>query len=108
MDWPLGHVSTGDCFTRRYMILRIYPFEKRSSGISVKSSRNIVWRRLTRGGEGGDSTISSPGMSTETAPTGVGRHDSFHVGQACPESNPFYQGFGQICLREGLFWVLPP
>ena len=50
-------------------------------------------------GEGGDTTIPSPGRSPKHTLPGIGLHDPLHGQQACPESNSFHQGVGQICPR---------
>ena len=48
-------------------------------------------------GEGGDTTISSPGRSPKQPLPGIGLHDPLHDRQACPEFIAFHQGVGQIC-----------
>ena len=50
-------------------------------------------------GEGGDTTIPSPGRSPKHLLPGIGIHDPLHGRQACPKSNSFHQGVGQICPR---------
>ena len=50
-------------------------------------------------GEGGDTTISSPGRSPKQPLPGIGLHVHLHGRQACPEFITFDQGFGQICPR---------
>ena len=50
-------------------------------------------------GEGGDTTISSPGRSPKQPLPGIGLHDPLHSRQACPEFVTFDQGVGQICSR---------
>ena len=50
-------------------------------------------------GEGGDTTIPSPGRSPKQPLPGVGLHDPLHGRQACPESNSFHQGVSQIYPR---------
>ena len=54
-------------------------------------------------GEGGDTTISSPGRSPKQPLPGMRLHDPLHGRQACPEFIAFDQGVGQICPRYGLF-----
>ena len=54
-------------------------------------------------GEGGDTTIPSPGRSPKHPLPGIGLHDPLHGRQACPEFKSFHQGVGQICPRSGLF-----
>ena len=54
-------------------------------------------------GGGGDTTIPSPGKSPKHPLPGIELHDPLHGRQACPESNSFHQGVGQICPRYGLF-----
>ena len=54
-------------------------------------------------GGGGDRTIPSPGRSLKPPFPGIGLHDLLHCRQACPESNSFHQGVGQMSPREGLF-----
>ena len=54
-------------------------------------------------GEGGDTTISSPGRSPKRPFPGMGLHDPLHGRQACPKFIAFDQGVGQICPRSGLF-----
>ena len=58
--------------------------------------------RGTRGatiGEGGDTTISSPGRSPKQPLPGMRLHDPLHGRQACPKFIAFDQRFGQICPR---------
>ena len=50
-------------------------------------------------GEGGDTTISSPGRSPKQSLPGMRLHDPLHGRQACPEFIAFDQGVGQICPR---------
>ena len=50
-------------------------------------------------GEGGDTTILSPGRSLKQPLPEIGLHDPLHGQQACPEFIAFDKGFGQICLR---------
>ena len=50
-------------------------------------------------GEGGDTMIPSPRRSPKHPLPGIGLHDPLHGRQACPESNSFHQGVGQICTR---------
>ena len=50
-------------------------------------------------GEGGDTTIPSPGRSQKQPVPGIGPHDPLHGRQACPELKSFHQGVGQICPR---------
>ena len=47
-------------------------------------------------GEGGDTTISSPGRSPKQLLPGMRLHDSLHGRQACPKFVAFEQGVGQI------------
>ena len=54
-------------------------------------------------GEGGDTTISSPGRSPKRPLPGMRLHDPLHGRQACPKFIAFDQGVGQICPRSGLF-----
>ena len=58
-------------------------------------------------GEGGDTTIPSPGRSPKQPLPGIGLHDPLHGRQACPGLKSFYQGVGQICPRVGLFSCRP-
>ena len=58
--------------------------------------------RRTRGstiGEGGDTTISSPGKSPKQPLPGKELHDPLHGRQACPEFIAFDQGVGKKCPR---------
>ena len=50
-------------------------------------------------GEGGDTTISSPGRSPKHPLPGMRLHDPLHGRQACPKFIAFDQGVGQICPR---------
>ena len=50
-------------------------------------------------GEGGDTTISSPGRSSKQPLPGMRLHDPLHGRQACPKFIAFDQGVGQICPR---------
>ena len=50
-------------------------------------------------GEGGDTVISSPGMSPKLPLPGIKLHNPLHGRQACPEFIAFDQGGGQICPR---------
>ena len=63
-------------------------------------------RRGSTIGEGGDTTISSPGRSPKQPLPGMrlhDLHDPLHGRQACREFIAFDQGVGQICPRKGLF-----
>ena len=57
------------------------------------------------GGRGYDDSV--PGDGTKTTPPGIGLHYPLHDRQACPESNSFHQGVGQISPPEGLFLCRP-
>ena len=48
-------------------------------------------------GEGGDTTISSPGRPSKQPLPEMRRHDPLHDRQACPKFIAFDQGVGQIC-----------
>ena len=50
-------------------------------------------------GEGGDTTILSPGRSPKQPLPGMRLHDPLHGRQACPEIIVCDQGVGQICPR---------
>ena len=50
-------------------------------------------------GEGGDTTISSPGRSPKQPLPGMRLHDPLHGRQACPKFIAFDQEVGQICPR---------
>ena len=66
----------------------------------------LTYTLLLRGstiGEGGDTTISSPGRSPKRPLPGMRLHDPLHGRQACPKFIAFDQGVGQICPRSGLF-----
>ena len=66
-----------------------------------------LWERIKRKaevrgstiGEGGDTTISSPGRSPKQPLPGIRLHDPLHGRQACPQVIAFDQGVGQICPR---------
>ena len=53
-------------------------------------------------GEGGDTSIPSPGMAQKQPLPGIRLHDPLHNRQACPEFNSFHQGVGQISPPERL------
>ena len=53
-------------------------------------------------GEGGDTTILSPGRSPKQPLPGMRLHDPLHGQQAYPELIAFDQGVGRICPRWGL------
>ena len=53
-------------------------------------------------GEGGDTTIPSPGRSPKPPLPGIGLQHPLHGRQTCPEFNLFHQGVGNICPRLGL------
>ena len=57
-------------------------------------------------GEGGDTTILSPGRSPKQPLAGIGLHDLLHGRQACPELTAFDQGFGQYVPGRGYFRVV--
>ena len=57
----------------------------------------------TNGRGGGDLKISSLEMSPKHPFPGMGLHDPLYDRQDCPELNSLCEGFGNICLREGLF-----
>ena len=63
------------------------------------SPRNSTLSRGSTIGEGGDTTISSPGRSLKQPLLGIGLNDPLHGGQACPEFIAFDKGVGQICPR---------
>ena len=50
-------------------------------------------------GEGGDTTISSPGRSPKQLLPGMRLHGPLHGRQACPKFIAFDEGVGQICPR---------
>ena len=50
-------------------------------------------------GEGGDTTIPSPGRSTKQPLPGMELHDPLHARQACPKFIAFDRRVGQICPR---------
>ena len=50
-------------------------------------------------GEGGDTTISSPGRSPEQPLPRIELYDPLHGWQSCPDFIAFDQGIGQICAR---------
>ena len=56
---------------------------------------------------GGDTTIPSPGMASKQPLPGKELHDPLHGRLACPESNSFHQGVGQIGPRWGAFSCRP-
>ena len=58
-------------------------------------------------GEGGDTTIPSPGRSPKQPLPGIGLNDPLQGRQACPECNSFYQRVGKICRWQGLFSCPP-
>ena len=53
-------------------------------------------------GEGGDTTISSPGRSPKQPLPGIELHNPLHGREACPEFIAFNQGVGQICYIPAL------
>ena len=60
-------------------------------------------------GEGGDTTISSPGKSPKQHLSGMRLHDPLHGRQACPKIIASDQGVGQICPPvEAIFIPFPP
>ena len=69
----------------------------------TRASRTHCLERGSTIGEGGDTTISSPGRSPTQPLSGIGLHDPLHGQQACPEFIAFDEGVGQICPGEGLF-----
>ena len=69
----------------------------------LRSKRySTIPRRGSTIGDGGDTTISSPGRSLKQPLQGMILHDPLHGQQACPELIAFDQGVGQICIRWGL------
>ena len=58
-------------------------------------------------GEGGDTTIPSPGMARKQPLPGIRLHDALHDRQACPEFNSFHQGVGQMSPSKRLFSCRP-
>ena len=58
-------------------------------------------------GEGGDSTIPSPGMARKQPLPGIRLHDALHDRQAYSEFNSFHQGVVQISPPERLFSCRP-
>ena len=88
---------------------RIQPFLSLVDGevgicvLTISFSSRWAFLRGSTIGEGGDTTISSPGRSPKQPRPGRGLHDLLHGRQACPEFIAFDQGVGQICSREGLF-----
>ena len=58
-------------------------------------------------GEGGDTTISSPGRLPKQYLPGIGLHDSLHGREACPEFIAFDQGNGKKMSLEGYFCAGP-
>ena len=73
-----------------------------SSVLSVLLQTCGAHRTPPRGstiGEGGDTTISSPGRSSKQPLPGMRLRDPLHDRQACPKFIAFDQGIGQICPR---------
>ena len=64
-------------------------------------------RSVSTIGGGGDTTVPSPGMAPKQPLPGIGLHDPLYGRQACPESNSFHRGVGQIRPPEGLFSCRP-
>ena len=84
------------------------------SGPDAGNHTRLGWKPREEGGRGvsttgggGDTTIPSMGRSPKQPLSGIGLHDPLHGRQACPESNPFHQGFGQISPRKGLLSCRP-
>ena len=59
----------------------------------------MIGQRGSTIGEGGDTTVLSPGRSPIQPLPGIGLYDPLHDWQACPEFIAFHQGGGQICSR---------
>ena len=58
-------------------------------------------------GEGGCTTISSPGRSPKPPLQGIGLHDLLHGRQACPESIAFDWGLVKYVPGRGYFRAVP-
>ena len=71
-------------------------------GHRLTTQKGYTYATYKRGstiGEGGDTTISSPGRSPKQSLPGMRPHDPLHGRRACPEFIAFNQGVGQICPR---------
>ena len=68
------------------------------SGFDVLSYQSLLKSGSTIG-EGGDTTISSPGRSPKQPLPGMKLRDPLHGRQACPEFIAFDQGVDQVCPR---------
>ena len=71
----------------------------RSVGVRRNGRDGERKRSCSTIGEGGDTTIPSPGRSSKQLLPGIGLHDPLHGRQACPEFNSFHQRVGQKCPR---------
>ena len=117
---PCGHRLVGVLPAQSALVLEFLQGPFRSSGCygCVRDAHPVqkpVHRELgsvlghvqvmSRGstiGDGGDTTISSPGRSPKQPLPGMrlnDLHDPLHGRQACPEFIAFDQGVGQICPR---------
>ena len=68
--------------------------------LGMVEARSVnVKKRGSTIGEGGDTTISSPGRSSKQPLPEMRLHDPLHGRQACPIFIAFDQGVGQICPR---------
>ena len=85
LDLDLCHFDAEQAFVQSYLDEVVYI--------------RLPPRRGSMIGEGGDTTISSPGKSPKHPLPGIGLHDPLHGRQACPEFIAFDQGVGQICPR---------
>ena len=93
------------------MIVLFTASSKRWEGIKIyiaytEQRENHGTSRSTNG-EGGDTTIPSPGRSPKQPLPGIGLHDPLHGRQACPESNSFTRGLVKYVPGRGYFRAFP-
>ena len=79
----------------------------RTKSTPISAVRHCYICSRTDWGEGGDTTISSPGRSPKQPLPGMRLHDPLHGRQACPKFIAFDQGLGQICPGRGYFRAVP-
>ena len=101
------------------MTLCVCECSREDSRVYVQQETSYLQQRGPTIGEGGDTTIPSPGRSPEPPLQGIGLHDPLHGRQACPNLIAFDEGvrsnmspveaiFVPFLPKTGTNLLLPP
>ena len=86
---------------------RKWPRARWSPSGNVFHSKHHWLKRSSTIGQGGDTTISSPGRSPKQHLPGMRLHDPLHSRQACSKFIAFDQVVGQYVSSRGRFRTVP-